>query len=241
MPSPDIGTGRSINPGLMNAHKEARKLFFSGDHSTAAKGKILVITGADGQTLTAELADNDTQAGAAGPLYMMLSEKVASGDTPGFKSGFCKGVLHGVIEDVDTSLAALGDPVYLGDSGDWTLTKPTAAGVVRVIGHVIEVHATTGKIAFTGVPADSGNPVRRKSRVIAVKKAITASASVAFSTVDLGGNYDGAPFAVGAQGLSGGAYVLSSAWNGSGQLTVTCSDSTTGTICVLVGVDGDSL
>ena len=193
MPYPDIGGGRSINPGLMNANKEARKLFYVGSGSPP-RGTILRISGTDGQTLTALPATNATLAGSSGPLYMLVSQKIADGSTPGFLAGFCKGVMHGVIEEQNTSALAVGDPIYLSTAGGWTATKPTAAGV-RLIGYVIKVGTTDGQILFIGTPmSETTRP--HMSPMVVVSKAITASATLAFSVSDLGGNFDGKPVLV---------------------------------------------
>lgn len=235
MPYPDIGGGRSINPGLMNANKEARKLFYVGAGSPP-RGTILRISGTDGQTLTALPATNATLAGSSGPLYMLVSQKIADGSTPGFLAGFCKGVMHGVIEEQNTSALAVGDPIYLSTAGGWTATKPTAAGV-RLIGYVIKVGTTDGQILFVGTPmSDTTRP--HMSPMVVVSKAATAGTAV-FSVVDLGGNYDGKP--VVASVMDGTKYVTGVAWNGSGQLTITSSASHTSRIAVCIGIDGDSL
>lgn len=235
MPYPDIGGGRSINPGLMNANKEARKLFYVGAGSPP-RGTILRISGTDGQTLTALPATNATLAGSSGPLYMLVSQKIADGSTPGFLAGFCKGVMHGVIEEQNTSALAVGDPIYLSTAGGWTATKPTAAGV-RLIGYVIKVGTTDGQILFVGTPmSDTTRP--HMSPMVVVSKAATAGTAV-FSVADLGGNYDGKP--VVASVMDGTKYVTGVAWNGSGQLTITSSASHTSRIAVCIGIDGDSL
>jgi len=235
MPYPDIGGGRSINPGLMNANKEARKLFYVGAGSPA-RGTILRISGTDGQTLTALPATNATLAGSSGPLYMLVSQKIADGSTPGFLAGFCKGVMHGVIEEQNTSALAVGDPIYLSTAGGWTATKPTAAGV-RLIGYVIKVGTTDGQILFIGTPmSETTRP--HMSPMVVVSKAATAGTAV-FSVADLGGNYDGKP--VVASVMDGTKYVTGVAWNGSGQLTITSSASHTSRIAVCIGIDGDSL
>lgn len=235
MPAPDIGTGRSINPGLMNAHKEARKLFYTGAGSPT-KGTILRLSGTDGQTLEAALATNASTAGATGPLYMLLSEKIADGSTPGFKSGYCKGLLHGVIEGQDTSALAVGDPIYLSTLGGWTATKPTS-GAVRLIGWVIKVGTTDGQILFNGAPMSQSN-VNGVTPVVMKSKAVTGSSAI-FSTSDLGGNYDGRPFVATLEGSA--ESVLRGEWNGSGQLTITVSGTPTARVNVLIGINGDDL
>ena len=236
MPAPDLGTGRSINPGLMNAHKEARKLFYTGAGSPA-KGTILRVTGTDGQTLEAGLATNASAAGARGPLYMLLSEKIADGSTPGFKAGFCKGLMHGVLENQNTNGLSVGDPIYLGVDGAWTATKPTSASV-RLIGYVLSVSATTGQILFVGTPMSQSN-ASGVTPVVMKSKAVNGT-SLAFSTSDLGGNYDGRPFVATVEG-GAGTFVQYGAWNGSGQLTITLSGATVGRVNVLIGIAGDDI
>lgn len=52
--------------------------------------------------------------------------------------------------DVDTSAAtAIGDPVYLSNTvGGWTITPPALPHRLQVIGYVLEVDASTGRIQF---------------------------------------------------------------------------------------------
>ena len=50
---------------------------------------------------------------------------------------------------INTSSAAVGDPVYLDTSaGGYTFTRPTGGNLVQVVGVVVEDHASTGKINF---------------------------------------------------------------------------------------------
>ena len=53
-----------------------------------------------------------------------------------------------LLTGVNTNAGAVGDPVYLSDAtaGSWTLTKPTAADKVQVIGRIVTKHASTGAI-----------------------------------------------------------------------------------------------
>jgi len=237
MGHPDIGTGRTINPGLMNANKEARKLFYTGA-GTPGPGTIVVISGARGQTLECVLASNAAVATAIGPLYMLTSERPADGSTPGFRAGHCKGLMNGVIENQNTSALSVGDAVYLSTNGGWTATKPTS-GAVRLIGWVLEVSATAGMIVFCGTP-NSPVVLNGTTPVIGKSKAIAAAPTVVFSTSDLGGNYDGRPFVLGAEGTAPN-YIQSAAWNGSGSLTVTFNSAATGRVNVGILVTGDDI
>tara|TARA_R110002110_G_scaffold144892_3_gene334277 strand:+ start:296 stop:778 length:483 start_codon:yes stop_codon:yes gene_type:complete len=63
---------------------------------------------------------------------------------------------------LDTSLATIGDPVYidkdsgapLAPTGEWTLTLPGAAGeTARVIGYVLVVDSIIGSISFANTNA----------------------------------------------------------------------------------------
>jgi hypothetical protein len=53
------------------------------------------------------------------------------------------------IGGLNTAAGAIGDPVYLSASaGAWTLTMPTA-GIVQIVGYVVNVGTTDGEILFT--------------------------------------------------------------------------------------------
>lgn len=234
---PDIGGGRSINAGPKNAHKEARRLIYTGAGSPT-RGTIHRISGVESSTLETELASNDSAADAAGPLYMQLTKVVASGLTPGFKAGKFEGLLHGVITEVDTSGSSVKAPVYLGVDGAWTLTKPTSAAV-RVVGEVLVVSATIGEILFWGHP-QLAQPAHL-SPVVAVTKTANGVSSVAFSAADLGGTYTNAPASalfLGAAAVN----VLRAAWS-AGTLTVTLSGNggASDRVAVIVAPTGDAL
>ena len=79
----------------------------------------------------------DLASGGGGDLYVSLYAVALGG----------KGemVPWRIISSVDTSAAAAKDPVYLGTGGDWSLSPGAEP---RVIGTVLSVDATAGKIAL---------------------------------------------------------------------------------------------
>lgn len=65
------------------------------------------------------------------------------GTVPNGKKGKLRSVWHR--EGLVTNSATVGDPVYLGASGAWTLTPPS---LQIIVGHVTRAHATDGAILF---------------------------------------------------------------------------------------------
>lgn len=61
-----------------------------------------------------------------------------------------KMLIEGTVVSGDTSGGVIGNPVYLADTTPgWTLTKPTTEGDdVRVIGYILNLDATKGRILF---------------------------------------------------------------------------------------------
>lgn len=238
MSEPDLGAGRSINPGSKNAHKEARRLVLTGGGSPARWSIHRVVDVLQG-TLITSLADNSVAGLAGGPLYLQLSKTVATGTTPGFKAGLFQGLMNGVITDVDTSAGSLKAPVYLSTAGGWTLTKPTAA-VVRVIGEILNVGTTDGEILFWGNPPLA--QAQHISPVAAVTKTANGVSTVTFDTTDLGGNYNGAPVAVQLLAAAGVITILRASWS-AGTLTVVLSANglATDRVSVIVAPTGDAL
>ncbi len=113
--------------------------------SNIAAGKMVYISGYDA-TLdrpTITLADKDTSA------------KVAQFVTKSIIVNNKKGYVYEKFEltGQNTNAGNVGDPVYLSDSGAWTLSAPTGADmVVQIVGFVTVKSATVGKILFLLTP-----------------------------------------------------------------------------------------
>ena len=117
-----------------------------------------------------------------------------------------------VITGVDTSSATAGGPVYLSTSGEFTKTKPTAAGAVVVpVGSVMAVDAADGIVMLNpGAASDAG-----------LVKAGQVATATSTATVAIGADFEDG-IAVATLGGASSATILHAAVSG-GTLTVTLS------------------
>lgn len=92
---------------------------------------------------------------------------VAVGEAPAGR--YVKVVLRKGMAGLDTSAAAIGDPVWLSTAGAWTLTKPTS-GYLRVVGRVHYVSSNTGLDTWIFFPEPaifgSTETIRRESTTV---------------------------------------------------------------------------
>jgi hypothetical protein len=108
-------------------------------------GKMVYISGFDA-TLnkpTITLADKDTSAKVA----QFITKNAIANNKTGYV--YEKMILTGQ----NTNAGNVSDPVYLGDSGAWTLSAPTGADMVQqIVGFITVKSATVGKILFLLTP-----------------------------------------------------------------------------------------
>ena len=114
-------------------------LVYNGTGSTIAKGKVVAVSGAQGQRPSVVLADADSEALSA-PTLGVTAEDIANG-AEGFVATF------GVIRGIDTSAFTAGDDVYLSQTaGGFTATRPSAPAHTVFLGWVIKVNASSGEL-----------------------------------------------------------------------------------------------
>jgi hypothetical protein len=114
-------------------------LVYNGTGSTIAKGKVVAVSGAQGQRPSVVLADADTEALSA-PTLGVTAEDIANG-AEGFVATF------GVIRGIDTSAFTAGDDVYLSQTaGGFTATRPSAPAHTVFLGWVVKVNASSGEL-----------------------------------------------------------------------------------------------
>ena len=106
--------------------------------STLNNGKVVRVTGASGQRLTAALADNTSDITSATILGIMTQDVLNN------QQGFA--TLAGLVRDLDTSSFAEGDVLYLGGSGAITNVKPVTPLHLVTVGYCVRSHATEGTI-----------------------------------------------------------------------------------------------
>jgi hypothetical protein len=114
-------------------------LVYNGSGSTITKGKVVAVSGAQGQRPSVVLADADTESLSA-PTLGVTAEDIANG-AEGFVATF------GVIRGIDTSAFTAGDDVYLSQTaGGFTATRPSAPAHTVFLGWVVKVNASSGEL-----------------------------------------------------------------------------------------------
>jgi hypothetical protein len=108
--------------------------------STLTKGKIVYISGAQGNRVAVKLAQADSDANSAHTIGFVAETITAGGE------GWVQ--ISGPIYKLNTFGTIAGDTVYLSPttSGAWTTTKPVAPNHLVILGFIERVHATVGSI-----------------------------------------------------------------------------------------------
>ena len=107
--------------------------------SSIAKGKVVYISGAQGQRPTITLSDADTET-TSSKTFGVTSEVIADG-AEGFVTTF--GVLRGINTDGLTE----GGAIWLSQTaGNFTQTIPAEPAHTVFIGYVVKAHASSGEI-----------------------------------------------------------------------------------------------
>lgn len=119
--------------------QEQLALVYNGTGSTIQNGKVVAVTGAQGQRPSVALADADSEALSA-PTLGIATQDIANG-AEGFVTTF------GFVRGLDTSAFTAGDPLYLSQTaGGFTATRPSAPAHTVALGWVIKVNASSGEI-----------------------------------------------------------------------------------------------
>lgn len=133
-PSVILNANTSLQLGQENIAK-----VYNGTGSTIAKGKVVAVSGAQGQRPSVVLADADSEALSA-PTLGITAEAIANG-AEGFVCTF------GLVRGIDTSAFTAGNPIYLSSTaGDFTATKPVAPQHIVALGWVVKVNASSGEV-----------------------------------------------------------------------------------------------
>ena len=106
---------------------------------TILNGQVVRVTGAQGQRITVDLANNFSDATSA-TVFGVATEDILNN-----QEGFI--TLTGLVRDIDTSALTEGSPVYLGAvPGSLVDTKPETPAHDVLIGYCIRSHANLGSI-----------------------------------------------------------------------------------------------
>lgn len=129
-----LDTDVSLQLGQENVAK-----VYNGSGATIAKGKVVAVSGAQGQRPSVVLADADSEPYSAATLGI-TTEDIADG-AEGFVTTF------GLIRGIDTSAFTAGNPIWLSQTaGEFTATKPNAPAHLVFLGWIIKVNASSGEV-----------------------------------------------------------------------------------------------
>ena len=98
--------------------------------TTLAIGTPLFVSGQTGANANVYIADADNP--ARRPASLIAADTIAASQTG-------RGLLFGLISNVDTNAYTAGQTVYLAAGGGWTGTRPTGSAVVQALGIVTRV------------------------------------------------------------------------------------------------------
>lgn len=128
----------NANTSLQLGQESVAKVY-NGTGSTITKGKVVAVSGAQGQRPSVVLADADSEALSA-PTLGVTAEDIANG-AEGFVCTF------GLVRGLDTSAFTAGAPIYLSSTaGAFTATKPVAPQHIVALGWVVKVNASSGEV-----------------------------------------------------------------------------------------------
>lgn len=105
------------------------------------KGQAVYISSANGTNIIVSKASNASEATSSKTLGLL--------ETTGATNAIVNVITDGLLGTLDTSSATIGDPVWLGTSGNLIFglsSKPVAPAHLVYIGVVSRVHATNGEI-----------------------------------------------------------------------------------------------
>ena len=126
----DIGLAGG-NSNVLIGQREVMYIY-NNTSATLTKGKVVEVTGAQGQRLTVKLAQADNDANSVTVLGIML--ETVSVNASGYVA------TDGIVRNVNTAAFTDGQLVYLSpvSAGELTLTKPVAPQHLVLIGYIVK-------------------------------------------------------------------------------------------------------
>lgn len=181
------------NSGLVNTISE--DIFVAVRNRTGVtldKGKVVYVTGAQGQRVTVDLAkaDSDSTMRAIGFLIADLSNN---------SNGFVK--VAGTERNVNTNAFTAGDTLYVSETtaGEVTATKPVHPNISQIVGFVLVSSPSSGEL--TVVPGDTnGQETGTNKNTYLVGDSMAGTKTVGFVN-DFTANLDWNPTAARTQTL----------------------------------------
>ena len=134
----DFTLDMPLNGVTVQLGQETVARILNNTGSTLLNGKVVRVTGASGQRLTAALADNSSDITSATILGIMTQDVLNN------QQGFA--TLAGLVRNLNTSSFAEGDVLYLGSSGAVTNVKPLTPLHLVTVGYCVRSSATQGSI-----------------------------------------------------------------------------------------------
>lgn len=134
----DFTLDMPLNGVTVQLGQETVARILNNTGSTLLNGKVVRVTGASGQRLTAALADNSSDITSATILGIMTQDVLNN------QQGFA--TITGLVRGLNTSSFAEGDVLYLGSSGAVTNVKPLTPLHLVTVGYCVRSHATQGSI-----------------------------------------------------------------------------------------------
>jgi hypothetical protein len=131
--------------------------------ATIAKGKAVYVSSANGTNMIVSAASNASEATSSKTLGLL--------ETGGVTNDIVKVITEGLLAGLDTSTATVGDPVWLGTSGDLIFglaNKPVAPAHMVFIGIVTRVQSNNGEIF---VKVQNGFEIEELHNVLFTSKA----------------------------------------------------------------------
>lgn len=139
-----------VYPAAQYPWAQAVEMVASG---AVARHDLVVVNSvaATGSVIPKAVAGDSTVVGRRAGIMMVATGAAADGEK-------FLAVPWAVLTNVDTDGKSAGSPVYLSTGGDFTKTKPTAAGAVVVsVGSIMVVGATDGTVMLNpGAVSDTG-------------------------------------------------------------------------------------
>jgi len=130
----------SNNDGIVDKARMVSIVCRNETGSTITKGSIVYVTGATGNHPTIALADKDSEATSSKTLGMVIAD--IANNAEGTIA------VNGTVDNLNTNAYAAGTPLYLGDNGGWTSTKPVPPAHAVFIGWVTIQNNSNGRIVL---------------------------------------------------------------------------------------------
>ncbi len=137
-------SGDSVLKTILNENvelgigQESVALVKNATGSTISKGKVVYISGAQGQRPTVQLASSSSEATSSKTFGFVAEELLDEAE------GFV--VTDGILRGLNTVGLTEGGALWLSSSGNYTQTMPTQPNHGVFLGYVVRAHASSGEI-----------------------------------------------------------------------------------------------